>query len=89
MWEVMTCCVIMHTMIVEQEHDNNLHDQGWQFQYKLVELEHGISTFEEFLHMHVELRDKHILLLSSGESSRTSVSIGKSWEVAIPSYFIF
>jgi hypothetical protein len=28
MLEVMTCCVIMHNMIVEQENDESLHDQG-------------------------------------------------------------
>jgi hypothetical protein len=29
MWEVMTACVIMHNMIVEDERDEGIHDQGW------------------------------------------------------------
>jgi hypothetical protein len=32
MYEVMIPCVIMHNTIFEQEHDDNLHDQGWKFQ---------------------------------------------------------
>jgi hypothetical protein len=31
MHDVMIACVIPHNMIVEQERDDNLHDQGWQF----------------------------------------------------------
>jgi hypothetical protein len=31
MWKVMTACVIMHNMIVEDEHDDGIHDQGWEF----------------------------------------------------------
>jgi hypothetical protein len=37
MYEVMTICVIIHNMIVEQERNDSLHDQGWQFQGGLVE----------------------------------------------------
>jgi hypothetical protein len=36
MWVVMTACVIMHSMIVEDERDESIHDQGWQFQGELV-----------------------------------------------------
>ena len=32
MWEVMTACVIMHNMIVEEEHDESVFDQGWECQ---------------------------------------------------------
>jgi hypothetical protein len=28
MWEVMTTCVIMHNMLVEDERDEDIHDQG-------------------------------------------------------------
>jgi hypothetical protein len=31
------CFVIMHNMIVEDEHDEELHDQEWKFQVELVE----------------------------------------------------
>jgi hypothetical protein len=36
MWEVMTACVIMHNMIIEDECDEGIHDQGWEFQDELV-----------------------------------------------------
>jgi hypothetical protein len=36
MWEVMTACVIMHNMIVENERDERIHDQGWEYQGELV-----------------------------------------------------
>jgi hypothetical protein len=32
MWEVMNACVIMHNMIVEEERDDSVYDQGWDFQ---------------------------------------------------------
>jgi hypothetical protein len=31
MWEVMTSCVIMHNMIIEEERDDSVYDQGWDF----------------------------------------------------------
>jgi hypothetical protein len=36
MWEVMNACEIMHNMIIEDEHDEDIHDQGWEFQGELV-----------------------------------------------------
>jgi hypothetical protein len=30
-WEVMTACVIMHNMIVEEERNDSVSDQGWDF----------------------------------------------------------
>jgi hypothetical protein len=31
MWKVMTTCVIMCNMIVEEERDASMYDQGWDF----------------------------------------------------------
>ena len=36
-WEVMTACVIMHNMIVEDERDDSIFDQGFDFQDDSVE----------------------------------------------------
>jgi hypothetical protein len=52
MWEVMTTCVIMHNMIVEDERDEGVHNQEWEFQGELVARHSGAATFEEFLHVH-------------------------------------
>jgi hypothetical protein len=57
MWEVMTACVIMHNMIVEDERDDGIHNQGWKFQVELVAPHPGAATFEEFLHVHEKIRD--------------------------------
>ena len=58
MWEVMTDCVIMHNMIVEDERDDSLYDNDWQFQGDLVEPLAGASNWEQFIHNTVEIRDK-------------------------------
>jgi hypothetical protein len=61
MWEVITACVIMHIMIVQDERDHaRLHYQGWQFQYEFADPQLWASWFEEFLHVHHELHDFHI-----------------------------
>ncbi|XP_071680521.1 uncharacterized protein [Lolium perenne] len=58
MWEVMIACVIMQNMIVEEERDDNVYDQGWEFQGDLVAPEPGPPTdLVDFLHVHHELRD--------------------------------
>jgi hypothetical protein len=36
MWEVMTTYVIMHNTIIEEEHDDSVYDQGWDFQGEFV-----------------------------------------------------
>jgi hypothetical protein len=58
MWEVMTACVIIHNMIVEDKHDEGIRDQGWEFQGEFVAPHLGAATFEEFLHVHEEIRDR-------------------------------
>jgi hypothetical protein len=58
MREVMNACVIMHNMIVKDEHDESIHDQGWEFQGELVPPHPGAATFEEFLHVNEEICDR-------------------------------
>jgi hypothetical protein len=36
MWDVMTACVIMYNMIVEEERNDSKYDQGWEFEGELV-----------------------------------------------------
>ena len=53
LWEVMTACVIMHNMIVEDERPEHLYDQGFQFQGENVVPEHGgAATFAQFTQYH-------------------------------------
>jgi leucyl aminopeptidase (aminopeptidase T) len=44
MWNVMTACVIMHNMIVENERDDSIYVQGWDFQSELAELAPGVAS---------------------------------------------
>jgi hypothetical protein len=37
MWNVMTACVIMHNMIIENERDDSIYDQGCDFEGELAE----------------------------------------------------
>ena len=54
----MTACVIMHNIIVEDEHPERLYDQGFQFQGENVVPEHGVTaTFEQFTQFHEDMRD--------------------------------
>jgi hypothetical protein len=56
----MTACVIMHNMIVENERNEGLHDQAWEFHGELVVLYPRVATFEEFFHMYQEIHDRTI-----------------------------
>ena len=59
MWEVMTACVIMHNMIVENERDDSrLFDQGWEFEGELVEPTPGPATHDQYSDVYAEMRDK-------------------------------
>jgi hypothetical protein len=58
MWEVMTACVIMHNMIIEDERNERIHDQWWEFKGELVAPHPGAATFEELLHVHKEICDR-------------------------------
>ena len=55
MHEVMTCCVIMHNMIVENERPDGRNENQWEFQGELVAPIPGASTWEDYLHMNVEV----------------------------------
>ncbi|XP_045088213.1 uncharacterized protein [Aegilops tauschii subsp. strangulata] len=58
LWEVMTACVIMHNMIVEDERDDSIYDQGYDFQGENVGPEQPPpATFEKFVHFNDEMRD--------------------------------
>ncbi|KAI5019576.1 hypothetical protein ZWY2020_044464 [Hordeum vulgare] len=59
-WEVMIACVIMHNMIVEDERDDSIFDQGFDYQGENVEpLHQEPVTFQQFVQFHRELRDWH------------------------------
>ena len=50
LFEVMTACVIMHNMIVEDEDDDSIYDQGFDFEGENVEPEHAPpATCEQFV----------------------------------------
>jgi hypothetical protein len=48
----------MHNMIVEEERDDSVYDQGWDFQGELVAANLVPSCFQEFLHTYHEIRDR-------------------------------
>jgi hypothetical protein len=48
MWEVMTTCVIMHNMIIEDERDDIIYNGDWEFQGELVEPQAGATSLEYF-----------------------------------------
>ncbi|KAM3335942.1 hypothetical protein ACQJBY_030094 [Aegilops geniculata] len=58
LWEVMTARVIMHNMIVENEHPDEIYDQVFQFQGDNVVSEHGgVTTFAQFTKFYHQMRD--------------------------------
>ncbi|KAI5021724.1 hypothetical protein ZWY2020_058454 [Hordeum vulgare] len=60
LWEVMTACVIMHNVIVEDERDDSIFDQRFDFQGNNVEPVHQEpATFEQFTLFHRGIRDWH------------------------------
>jgi hypothetical protein len=38
-------------MIVENERDDNIYDQVWDFQGELAELVAGVASWEQFMHV--------------------------------------
>ena len=62
---MMTACVIMHNMTVENERSNEIYNQGFQFQGDNVVHEHGgAATFAVFTQVHHQMRnwETHIQL---------------------------
>ena len=47
LWEVMTACVIMHNMIVEDERPEHIYNQGFQFEGENVVHEYGGAAMFE------------------------------------------
>ena len=60
MHEVMSYCVIMHNMIVEDERPDGKNENGWDFQGELVAPNPGPETWEEFLNTTIEVTDANI-----------------------------
>ncbi|KAK1633173.1 hypothetical protein QYE76_007488 [Lolium multiflorum] len=58
MHEVMTRCVIMHNMIVENGRPDGRNEHQWDFQGELVALVSGASSWQQYLHMNVEVTDE-------------------------------
>ncbi|KAK1631464.1 hypothetical protein QYE76_005779 [Lolium multiflorum] len=58
--EVMTCCVIMHNMIVENERPDGRNENHWKFQGELVAPLPGALSWENYLHMNLEVTDENV-----------------------------
>ena len=63
MWEVMQPCVIMHNMIIEDDHKNQVRRYvgSYECQGPLAEVDHDVpADFADFVDMHAEIRDSNI-----------------------------
>ena len=62
MWEVMTCCVILHNMIIESEHEEQMFDtEPYYRQGPLAQVDHQLSaTWTAYLSMCQEIRDPQV-----------------------------
>jgi hypothetical protein len=60
MSNVMIACVIMHNMMVENEQDDNIYDQDWDFWGELIEPAAGVASWEQFMHVTENLHDHNI-----------------------------
>jgi hypothetical protein len=52
MWEVMNACVIMNTMIVDDESEGSQQLGGWDFHGTSIVQEYAPQEFEAYLWMH-------------------------------------
>jgi hypothetical protein len=60
MHEVMTYCMIMHNMIVENERPDDRNEHQWDFKCELVAPIPETSSWEQYLHMNVEVTDENM-----------------------------
>ena len=59
MWEIMTCCVILHNMIIESEQEEPVFDtEPYHRQGPLAQVDHQLpATWTAYLSMCQEIRD--------------------------------
>ena len=59
MWEIMTCCVILHNMIIESEQEDPVFDtEPYYWQGPLAEVDHQLpATWTANLNMCQEIQD--------------------------------
>ena len=62
MWEIMTCCVILHNMIIESEQEDPVFDtEPYYRQGPLAEVDHQLpTTWTAYLSMRQEIRDPQV-----------------------------
>ena len=62
MWEIMTCCVILHNMIIESEQEDPVFDtEPYYRQGPLAEVHHQLpATWTAYLSMRQEIRDPQV-----------------------------
>ena len=60
MSEVMNALVIMHNMIIKDEHTNSAIDSfPYEFEGHIADIDHNVSAdWTDFIAMHMEIRDK-------------------------------
>jgi hypothetical protein len=55
----MAACVIRHNIIVEEERDDNVYDEGWEFHDEVVAPKpEPPAYFADFLTTHSEIQDR-------------------------------
>ena len=62
MWEIMTCCVILHNMIIESEQEEPVFDtEPYHRQGPLAQVDHHLlATWTAYLSMRQEIRDPQV-----------------------------
>jgi hypothetical protein len=52
--------LLMHSIIVENERDDSIYNQGWNFLGKLADLAPGVASWKQFMPVTETLHDRHI-----------------------------